>query len=757
MLSKLIPWKWFVRRMVKRNKFLDPFELIARVRKFSQPSEVAEPIELLRAGAAFHARGLLNSRVIQHNLDWVWPFWVVRQFTPGDPSFVPRAFSLTHINLTHRDWTAVGLPNDDWYPVVDPRGLLTPELDGWSLDAWIVLDDGRVLLPSKTDSCEQRQEMSTGLAVETRVEGDAGTLVSRIEMRRAAGMPQLWFSVEAHCPAPGWVCLALRPCNPEGIQLVDHVEFDPGTSSLRVNHRSGGVFQPVPDRVCMADYSRGDVFNALMEADAEKNASHCSVGMCTAAFMYRATANSPVRFDYVHSHSRAMPRERAAADSAVPLWTRELSQTTALDVPDARWRFLYDAAVHTLLLLTGKDVYPGPYTYRRFWFRDACLMLHAFLKIGNGDRVEAALDLFRKRQSHDGYFKSQEGEWDSNGQVLWLFDRFREHHPDRWNSKWMPTIKRGADWICRKLQRHRRDANAPEGLLPAGFSAEHLGTNDYYYWDNLWSVAGLRSAAAIIHDKTEERGVADEYTRRADTLWQAIERSRPWNPAAPENTAWPAAPSRRMDSGAVGSLVADYPLKLVPPADPGMMNTVEFLLDKSSYTNGFFQDMIHSGINAYLTLDLAETLLRADDPRWRVLVERTAELASPTGHWPEAIHPHTEGGCMGDGQHAWAAAEWVLMMMHLFVREEGDELVLLPGLPVEWLTATDAPIRIGPVNSRFGTMTLQVETDGGGGRCLRVDAQWHRVPARVRVQCPGCRVVDPADASQPIALQRIDA
>lgn len=60
-----------------------------------------------------HARGLLNSQAIQYNLDWIWPFWVNRQFDPRDESFVPRAFSLTHINLTHRNWTSVGLPDRD--------------------------------------------------------------------------------------------------------------------------------------------------------------------------------------------------------------------------------------------------------------------------------------------------------------------------------------------------------------------------------------------------------------------------------------------------------------------------------------------------------------------------------------------------------------------------------------------------------------------------------------------------------------------
>ena len=48
---------------------LDPVTLLARLRGFAQPSEVAEPVELLRAGMIFHARGLVNAKAIQHNLD----------------------------------------------------------------------------------------------------------------------------------------------------------------------------------------------------------------------------------------------------------------------------------------------------------------------------------------------------------------------------------------------------------------------------------------------------------------------------------------------------------------------------------------------------------------------------------------------------------------------------------------------------------------------------------------------------------------
>ena len=111
MVLKWLPWKQIVRRVAQAHGFLDPSTVLARLERFAQPSEVMTPIELLRAGAVFHARGLMNTKAIQHNLDWVWPFWVQRQFDPDDPAFVPRAFSITHVNLTHRNWTAIGLPD----------------------------------------------------------------------------------------------------------------------------------------------------------------------------------------------------------------------------------------------------------------------------------------------------------------------------------------------------------------------------------------------------------------------------------------------------------------------------------------------------------------------------------------------------------------------------------------------------------------------------------------------------------------------
>jgi hypothetical protein len=149
--------------------------------------------------------------------------------------------------------------------------------------------------------------------------------------------------------------------------------------------------------------------------------------------------------------------------------------------------------------------------------------------------------------------------------------------------------------------------------------------------------------------------------------------------------------------------------------------------------------MIHSGINAYLTLHLAQVLLRAGDGRHEGLIRAVAELASPTGQWPEAIHPHTGGGCMGDGQHVWAAAEWVLMMRSLFVREEGDRLVLGSGLTPEWLGSREA-MRLGPTPTPYGPVTVRVEPHDAGAH-VRWEAAWRGAPPAIEVALPGCMPV----------------
>jgi hypothetical protein len=746
---RFIPWKYLIGRAARTYDVIDPVALMARLRQFSQPSEIQEPMELLREGIKFHARGIINAKAIQHNLDWVWPFWVERQFNPDDPAFIPRAFSFSHVNLTHRNWTAVGRPDVPLYPIVDPRGLVTPFHNGWSVDFWVLSEGEEALLPSKLPSVEQRLDLSDGLMLVTKGLRDAMSLAVKVRMTGSPEAPMLHMVAEGLSGSGGWLACAVRPYNPEGVQLIEKIVFEPARRRIAVDGNAFLQMSENPEKVVFSSYRDGDV-RYMADAHSEDKSVKCPVGMASAAALFPIAPGAGRRIEVEVALTDEGGRRSAAPDRRAETWGRALAPAAQLQVPDSKVEFLYRAALTTLVLLSADDVVPGPFTYRRFWFRDACLMIHSMLAANLTERSRRLLDGFPARQKHSGYFHSQEGEWDANGQVLWILDRYQILTKQDLPSDLLRSVYHGARWIRDKLiAPESSDLHA--GLLPAGFSAEHLGPNDYYYWDDFWALAGLHGAARIA-ERVQDLGASVRFRRWAKDLKQSIWKSIAQLPEHRSKGAMPASPYRRMDAGAIGSLVADYPLQLTGPGDGRVRKTIDFLMSNCFYDGAFFQDMIHSGMNAYLTLAIAQSLLRAGNQGYLDLMRRISELASPTGQWPEAIHPRTGGGCMGDGQHGWAAAEWVMMVRNLFVREENGRVLIGTGLLPEWLKSAE-PVAFGPTPTPIGAISVFVApTTQGPEVRFEADGEGHESPVEIRV--PGYRPITDARAGVSCLLQK---
>jgi hypothetical protein len=732
MYLKWFPWRFLISRFATSYGFLDPIPWLNRMRRFAHPSEVSEPVELLRAGVLFHARGLINTKAIQHNLDWLWPYWVERQFNPADVSFIPRAFSFSHINLTHRNWTAVGLPDVPYYPIVDPRGLVTPFHDSWSLDFWLLGTKDRRLLPSKLERAEQRLEIAGNLTVLSTFEDGGWRLSTAVCMEHDNGIPCCVIRVGATAPPDTFLAVALRPYNPEGISFIDSIGVEKDHRDWRVNDSGRLHFNREPDQSLFSNYRDGDVLQQI-EAREESIGTVCLASMATGAALFSLAGITDQPLEVRVPVLDELSRKPATLEAAPPDWPTEIATCSRLDIPDPLLQKLYDAAVASLILHAPREVFPGPYTYKRFWYRDAAFILNALLILGAHRRVRRALDLFPRHQTLTGYFRSQDGEWDSNGEALWIMRRYQQLTGEALPQDWKSPVERGGNWILKK--RLPGDLTEPHaGLFPPGFSAEHLGPNDYYYWDDFWGVAGLRCAADLLEGSSPDATHA--FRQGAIEFLNSIVASFKHIPTRRFKGAISASPYRRMDAGAVGSVVADYPLHLFAPGDERVMKTTEYLLQHSSFDGGFFQNMIHSGINAYLTLHLAQVLLRAGDLRALQLVDTVARLASPTGQWPEAIHPRTGGGCMGDGHHVWASAEWVLMIRNLFVQEEGDALILGAGLFPRWLAKRE-PLLFGPTTTAFGALTVRLSPKSPGRFLLTLETTWRGKPPVLKVLVPG--------------------
>jgi hypothetical protein len=227
-------------------------------------------------------------------------------------------------------------------------------------------------------------------------------------------------------------------------------------------------------------------------------------------------------------------------------------------------------------------------------------------------------------------------------------------------------------------------------------SAEHLGPYDVYYWDNFWALRGLYDAAYLADvmgnaaDAARWRAAAKQYRT---AIFNSIERATRDAP----RRYMPAGPHRRVDAGMIGSLVSCYPLELLDADDPLVEGTVALIRERFTLGPAFFQAIAHTGLGTYLTLQLAFVEMLSGD---RVAWERLRWLlaaAMPTYTWPEAIHPQTGGGCMGDGHHGWAAADFLSFVRLMLVRDLRDgRTAVLSMLPPDWYGA-DVEVRDAPV------------------------------------------------------------
>jgi hypothetical protein len=192
-----------------------------------------------------------------------------------------------------------------------------------------------------------------------------------------------------------------------------------------------------------------------------------------------------------------------------------------------------------------------------------------------------------------------------------------------------------------------------------------------------------------------------------------------------------------------------------------MRRTLVALEERYFQQGLFFQEFIHSGKNPYLTIQMAQAWLYAGERElfWRLCAD-VFRHASPTLNYPEAIHPLTGGGTMGDGHHGWAAAEIALAMRSSFVREtwtpdsDTPRLVLLGGVPSAWfIPGNHFSIRRAPVPGGViaieaavseGTISLEIEFEKLTGHGAE---EWN-----VQIPGEGSRVTVNGGAARSVAL-----
>jgi hypothetical protein len=671
----------------------------------------------------------------------VRPYWLERQLDPTSPAFTPSGHLPSLTNVTARNWTLVGNVASPWEAIVDPRGLVTTWVDGWSLDWWIGAEDGWHVPSREPPSRMSQRLIAASPVVETSVRVPGGHAVHRAYAcyTGPAGdddSEMVIVEIENRSPVPFAVALAVRPYNPEGLAVVERIGLHDGTT-VTVDGRVAMLLPKPPAQVAASTFHDGDSAQVVLADGARPGEIppgwHDEVGMAQAAFVYPLphTATLRVALPLVPANPTrqgwtqrrvervpAFPSAIPSADQVARGWAAQSRQGMRLVLPDPRLQEAVDANRRFLLALhDGPDIMPGPTTDHRFWFRDAAFLLAALGRYGFHSQVAEVLGSYPGRQRLDGLFFSRSQEWDSNGCALWsIGEHWRLSRDAGLVESMIGPIAKGAQWVDRKRRTKRGRGPELRGLLPSGLAAEHVGPFDYFYWDDFWCAAGLRSASQLLAACGQHDAAAHVH-RDADALWADTVASLEVVSRRLGSEAIPAGPRRTIDAGVIGALAACEPLRLLPPDDRRIAATLDAARDRFSLGDAFFQAIGHTGLGTSLTMQVAEVELARGDRR---ALDRLAWLlaaATPTWTWPEAIHPQVPGGCMGDGHNGRAAAAFLSFVRNMLVREvpgerrdtPGPGLALCSVLPDEWLgqgyEVHDAP-------THFGTMSYAVRWHG---------------------------------------------
>jgi hypothetical protein len=595
--------------------------------------------------------------------------------------------------------------------VVDPRGLVTPWPDGWSLDWWVGADDAWHL-PSLSAGVRQRLIESTPV-VETVVRVPGGEVVHRAwAVASGADVPEggaVVVELENASPVPVAIAFAIRPFNPVGRAAVTAITLD-GTV-VSVEGRPALVLPKLPSRYATGSSGRDSV-GPTIAGDAgpawPDGGARCAAGRASAAFLYPLPHTATVRVllplvSLRPGASRrrpdgppADPRKAADATRVVNGWEAQTRRAPRVEVPEPRLGEVVAAARCALLLhAAGDDVgsWP-PHVIGGLDTAEVCLALDAH---GLHAEAERLLLGFADRQGLDGSFAGESPRIDAP--AAWL--HAVGHHvrltgdPTLAEALVGPVAK-AAHLLRRRLATRRvRRLDGTPGLYPSGGSPSWLAAGGgSTYHDALWARRGLLDAAFVLavadqpEAAAEPRKLAEELTA---TLVTELSRPDPIGTGPGDGSAF----------GALGTAVALAATTSGPEAPVAALDDAvsSALAAMPELVRGaVWHEIGTAGLSPRLTAWIGSgraSVGRVDvDEPLRWLLER----GGPVSTWPELVHPRSGGGCGGEGHHAASTAAVLQLARRLLVHEHGG-ISVLPAVPDAWLgqsiEAHDVPTSYG--------------------------------------------------------------
>jgi hypothetical protein len=401
-------------------------------------------------------------------------------------------------------------------------------------------------------------------------------------------------------------------------------------------------------------------------------------------------------------------------EQAAKYWT-DFTARVSIRTPDIRWANCFNAISEHVGIAMNDDAPDVSVINYNVFNRDGVYVTNVFQKTAHFELAERAIDYFLAHPFNGRSYP----EADNPGQVLWIMG---EHLKFARDKQWLARVYPSARKLARMI-RYYRTTPGDHWVTPTSLEFGDAlpkdkrqkldpGRCDGHHpeYTEAFDIAGLRGAAAL----AEAAGRADDaklWNQLADELFAQYDR---------------AFGSKLLEQ--YGSYCVLWPCHLYP-LDRGKAHdqfaSVGPQLPRS--WRYFPLATAHQGLLAGNREAGFATINRhLDEEQARGWYAFDEGGKSAPGNWPKVRTTWDPSVAM---PHGWAIAEMHLLIRDALVFEDDDKLVLLAGVPPEWLTDgpgisfNNLPTHFGPCSFTYTPgkgLTLTGKANPPGGFVLRL-------------------------------------
>lgn len=367
----------------------------------------------------------------------------------------------------------------------------------------------------------------------------------------------------------------------------------------------------------------------------------------------------------------------------------------------------------------------GPTSYRGLWMLDGHFLLEAAHIMGRSEEAYQGLLAVLKRAKPNGSIRIIPQHDKETGIAMATLVRQCElmNDDDRLRELW-PMLQRGLAFI-RTLRKEAKGL----GTEYPGYDLFPPAIGDGGIWYHpeyttpLWIMFGLKSAYlagkrlgldGILSFKAMFDEIMEGFLRWTERDMKVTEGGSRYFPMCMENV-----PANKPQTANWAYAHAIYPGEVLG-ADDEYVSDFLSLMDEVDDEQGIPKETgwtKDQSLWGYSSMFYAQVWLYAGRPDKAIdYLYAFANHAAPSRVWIEEqyfkdSHSNEHGG---DMPHNWASAEFIRLVRHLLVMEKGEDLVVFPGLPDEWLP-DDTPLVLENTPTRYGLITLELHRDEGHG------------------------------------------